>query len=327
MTERRSPAKPVLAVSPYLSLRQAVRPLVFAHSLLAREEGLAAELAEECAKLARLTRQTLEAAALVHLLGPEKTGEAAAAAAGASRRAELVDAYGKAAALWAEVAGCALALGDALLDREQVDDALRLADFFAAADEPAAANDLRARAKAASRRIAESRLAQIHPDMPESEIASAIDVMRKSRYKDLATLYINPLAEAILNVYLPTVREENYASPINGAKILKWSVAAGDRIYAGSGICTYETAAARPNYLRLGVPAIITKLLVPEGSAMNTETVVATFIRIPGVLANELGITVNPGSRDVFVRLDALAHFFQRIQAGNARTRGRRPTG
>ena len=50
------------ATSPYLSLRQAVRPAIFAHQLLAGDAERAGELAAECEELLLLTRELLKAA-------------------------------------------------------------------------------------------------------------------------------------------------------------------------------------------------------------------------------------------------------------------------
>jgi hypothetical protein len=96
MTKQQSAARAAIAVSPSLSLREAVRPLIFAHALLAREQGLAGELARECRKLEKLTREALEAAALVHLLAPDTVADDT----DTSRRDQLINAYTKAATTW-----------------------------------------------------------------------------------------------------------------------------------------------------------------------------------------------------------------------------------
>jgi hypothetical protein len=55
--------------SPYLSLRQAVRPAIFAHFLLAEDQERARQLAAECEDLLFLTRELLKAAGLAGILG------------------------------------------------------------------------------------------------------------------------------------------------------------------------------------------------------------------------------------------------------------------
>ena len=59
------------AMSPYLSLRQAVRPAIFAHRLLAGDAERAGELAAECEELLVLTRELLKAAGQARILATE----------------------------------------------------------------------------------------------------------------------------------------------------------------------------------------------------------------------------------------------------------------
>jgi hypothetical protein len=80
MTEQPLPANAALAVSPSLSLRQAARPLIFAHALLKSEQALAKQLADECNELSRLTTEVLEAAALAHLVATDETNTAGSGA-------------------------------------------------------------------------------------------------------------------------------------------------------------------------------------------------------------------------------------------------------
>jgi len=60
--------------SPYLSLRQAVRPAIFAHFLLAGDQERARQLAAECEDLLFLTRELLKAAGLADILGAGPRG-------------------------------------------------------------------------------------------------------------------------------------------------------------------------------------------------------------------------------------------------------------
>lgn len=59
----------------YLSLRQAVRPAVFAHSLMAGNREGAARLTAECDELLQLTRELLRATGHAALLGTESSKE------------------------------------------------------------------------------------------------------------------------------------------------------------------------------------------------------------------------------------------------------------
>ena len=56
---------PTTALSPYLSLRQAVRPAIVTYTVLASEQERAGALAEEASQLLESTRELLEAVGLV----------------------------------------------------------------------------------------------------------------------------------------------------------------------------------------------------------------------------------------------------------------------
>jgi hypothetical protein len=148
--------------SPYLSLRRAVRPAIFAHFLLAEDQERAGRLAAECEDLLFLTRELLKAAGLAGILGadpadadPAAADPAAAdpAAAdlgperldedGGDRQAQLLGAYAEAGLLWAKVVGSTMALARGLLDRRYWDGVRRLAGFLADAGEDGSAAELR----------------------------------------------------------------------------------------------------------------------------------------------------------------------------------------
>jgi hypothetical protein len=158
--------------SPYLSLRRAVRPAIFAHFLLAEDRERAGRLAAECEDLLFLTRELLKAAGLAGILGPDPAdadpagadpagaGRLAARPAGTGpleadpgperldedggdRQAQLLGAYAEAGLLWAKVVGSTMALARGLLDRRDWDGARRLAGFLADAGEDGAAAELR----------------------------------------------------------------------------------------------------------------------------------------------------------------------------------------
>lgn len=314
MTKQQPAARTAIAVSPSLSLREAVRPLIFAHALLARERELAEELARECRKLEQLTRAALEAAALVHLLvlAPDRVADDT----DASRRDQLIKAYAKAATTWAEVTGTAIALADALLDADRPDDVYRLASFLEAAGEPATAQDLRTRADATVRRSLEARLGRIHDTMTEPEIAVAIEALRECKDETAASFYIRDVAQAIVKALLAS-REEEYALDFGtSSRHIYWHVAPGDAVSTGANMCTL-TGNTYP--YQIPFPAMISKLLVTAGSVVTGSMAIASVIRLPAELAAELQIQ-QPVTRDIFARLETVARVFWQIQAENARS-------
>ena len=109
---------PKPATSPYLSLRQAVRPAIFAHRLLAGDAERAGKLAAECEEVLLLTRELLRVAGQARILGPEPGSEPGIGADehGADRHARFLDAYADAGMAWAEVVGSSMSLGRALLE-------------------------------------------------------------------------------------------------------------------------------------------------------------------------------------------------------------------
>ena len=115
MTEHEQAVEPAMATSPYLSLRQAVRPAILAHCLLAADQERAGKLAAECEDLLFLTRELLKAAGRARILDDEpglpetalpetglpESGE------GGDRAAQFLDAYADAGLLWASGRQCA----------------------------------------------------------------------------------------------------------------------------------------------------------------------------------------------------------------------------
>jgi hypothetical protein len=170
MTEQRRDAQPAMAMSPYLSLRQAVRPAILAHGLLAGDQERAGKLAAECEDLLLLTRELLKAAGQVHLLAaPEDDGD---------RQAQLLDAYAEAGLLWAKVVGSSMALAGTLLERGDWDEVRRLARFFADAGESDAAAYLRTQLGKAVWEKYYGHLQKISNKMPAHEIRDAINALR-----------------------------------------------------------------------------------------------------------------------------------------------------
>ena len=195
---------PATALSPYLSLRQAVRPAIVTYTILAGEQERAGALAEEAGQLLEATRKLLEAVGLVHLLSPEP-GEEVPGDDQTDRQARLLAAYADAGILWAKVVGSSIALADGLLGQGRWDDVLRLADFLDNAGETVVAESLRGRANEAIHGNFYTRLNRIHDKMSREETAAAIDTLRSlprgfpERKLEIA-LRLRPLGTSVKNV-------------------------------------------------------------------------------------------------------------------------------
>jgi hypothetical protein len=168
---------PATALSPYLSLREAVRPAIVSYTVLASEQERAGALAEQARQLLEATRELLEAIGLVHLLSPEPGTEMPGNDRG-DRQARLLAAYADAGVQWARVVGHSIALADGLLGQARWHDVLRLADFLDHAGETAVADSLRGRANDAIRNEYYARINCIHDKMSREETAAAIDTLR-----------------------------------------------------------------------------------------------------------------------------------------------------
>ena len=163
------------AASPYLSLRQAVRPAIFAHQLLAGDAERAGRLAAECEELLLLTRELLKAAGHARILAPEPGPESGADEHGLTEAiAHLIDA----GMAWAKVVGSSLALGRALLAAGATEDARRLAGCLAAAGEESAAAGLLAELAQAVLAAHQEQLKGISNKMPPEEIEKSIKALR-----------------------------------------------------------------------------------------------------------------------------------------------------
>ena len=204
MTEPERAGQP--ATSPYLALRQAVRPAILAHSLLAADQERAGTLAAECEDLLFLTRELLKAAGRARLLGavpapgtPESSGD---------RQAQLLDAYAEAGLLWAKVVGSALALAGALIERGDWDDVRRLAGFLAGAGEEDAAAELRIQLGKTIWELHREQLRVISNKMPPEEIGKAIDALR-AVLREVPEEY--PDRNREVNCFLPPLAASIYA--------------------------------------------------------------------------------------------------------------------
>jgi hypothetical protein len=209
MTARERIVEPAMdpSPSPYLSLRRAVRPAIFAHFLLAGDQERARQLAAECEDLLFLTRELLKAAGLAGILGAGAPGAELFGAGslgadslgagslgagslgaghgsgqldedGGDRQAQLLGAYAEAGLLWAKVVGSTMALARALLDRGDWDGVRRLASFLADAGEDSTAAELKIQLGKAVWGTYHEPLQDISAAMPPEAISRAIDALR-----------------------------------------------------------------------------------------------------------------------------------------------------
>ena len=194
MTTRERIVEPAMdpSPSPYLSLRQAVRPAIFAHFLLAEDRERARQLAAECEDLLFLTRELLKAAGRAGILGAGSLGAGSLGAGplgagqgsgqpdedGGDRQAQLLGAYAEAGLLWAKVVGSTMALARALLDRGDWDGVRRLASFLAGAGEGSTAEELHIQLGKAVWGTYREPLEEISAAMPPEAIGRAIDALR-----------------------------------------------------------------------------------------------------------------------------------------------------
>jgi hypothetical protein len=179
MTTQERTIEPAMAPSVYLSLRNAVRPAIYAHFLLAEDQERAGQLAAECEDLLFLTRELLKAVGLAGILGAEPAGVGAAVDEdGGDRQAQLLGAYAEAGLLWAKVVGSTMALARALLDRGDRDAVRRLAGFLAEAGEDGAATDLKIGLGKVVWATHRESLQDITNTMPPAAIGTAIDALR-----------------------------------------------------------------------------------------------------------------------------------------------------
>jgi hypothetical protein len=179
MTTQERTVEPAMAPSVYLSLRNAVRPAIYAHFLLAEDQERAGQLAAECEDLLFLSRELLKAVGLAGILGADAGGASAAADEdGGDRQAQLLGAYAEAGLLWAKVVGSTMALARALLDQGDRDAVRRLAGFLAEAGEDGAATELKIGLGKAVWATHRESLQDITNTMPPAAIGTAIDALR-----------------------------------------------------------------------------------------------------------------------------------------------------
>jgi hypothetical protein len=162
-----------------VSLREAVRPAIFAYSILATERHRAGALVDECDNLLRLTRELLKKSALAHVLTPEPeqrtpvTGGNSAA----ERQARLLDAYADAGLLWARVVGSCVAIADVLLERGEWMKVRHLSEVLSEIGESAPAKELSRRVKDGPTEFTMRRISGFNAAMSISEVSDAFKIL------------------------------------------------------------------------------------------------------------------------------------------------------
>ena len=166
------------AASPYVSLRDAVRPAIFAYSILATERERAEVLVEECDQILHLTRELLKKSALAHLLTPEHGQQISAGDEdGDDRQARLLEAYADAGMLWVKVVGSCMAIASVLLEREEWAKVNHLAEVLAAVGETALAKELSRQALSGPDESLRRIIGNFKNTMSEKEITKALDLL------------------------------------------------------------------------------------------------------------------------------------------------------
>jgi hypothetical protein len=166
--------------SPYLSMRQVVRPAIFAQFLLAEDQERAGRLAAECEDLLFLTRELLKAVGMAGILGADPdavvppVGTERPDEDGGDRQAELLGAYAEAGLLWAKVVGSTMALARGLLDRRDWDAVRRLAGCLTDAGEAEAGAELRIQLGKVVWAAHRGQFQDISSKMPAAAIGPAI---------------------------------------------------------------------------------------------------------------------------------------------------------
>jgi hypothetical protein len=166
------------APSPYVSLREAVRPAIFAYAILAGEREQAGVLVQECYEVVQLTHELLKKSALAHLLTPGFGQQAPINPdVTVDRQARLLEAYADVGLLWAKVVGTCMAIASVLLDREEWAKVNHLADVLAEAGETASAKKLSLDAEKGRAERVTRQIKSTHNAMSIAEIKATLELM------------------------------------------------------------------------------------------------------------------------------------------------------
>jgi hypothetical protein len=193
--------------SPYLSLREAVQPAIFAHRLLASRAGQLGDLGRRAGELLAATQELLETTGQIHLAGGDRArgmlleaadllatttdllaqaglGELVSPDPGPRTSADddldgsgLAAAYAHAGLQWTKIVGAALALGDDLTAQSRWTDVERLAAALDQAGEAKSASQLLDQAKDAKWTLRRQQLRSIHSRMNQDEIREAFALL------------------------------------------------------------------------------------------------------------------------------------------------------
>ncbi len=166
--------------STHVALREAVRPVIVAHGVLARQQAAAGTLAAEVQELTELTRGLLRKLGRVHLL-TAGAGQAANDRVAPSYGDHFADAYAEAGMAWAEVAGSTVKLADLLIDAQDWVAAGLIADVLAECDEQRLSAHVRGQLNTAQDAYFHKQYASItfSGTMPVSDIRYAIAVLKR----------------------------------------------------------------------------------------------------------------------------------------------------
>jgi hypothetical protein len=200
VSNKQAAASADVSLSPYLSFRQAIRPAIFANSLLLREQDRAGELADAANQILTLTRDLMRKAWLGYIATPEP-GASAGAGNGIGRLDSLLDTFADAAMMWAQIVGGCLALADGLLDQGRLNEVQALAAVLDDSGESGTARQLRQRLAPAAMDIHKKRLGRIHAQMKPAEIEKAIDAFNAA----LTEIPQSPERDVWLDSFLPAL--------------------------------------------------------------------------------------------------------------------------
>lgn len=166
-------------LSPYLSLRAAVRPAAMAYAVLTREQDHAGVLVKEAEVLLKTTRDLLETGGLVHILSPGREPEIRDSDGTDDQLAEVLSAYAEAGMLWAKILGSSVILAEALARDCRADEAKRWVVALSSAGEADIAKDLTARIQSVSIARLSDEVEALHPRMTPEEIEEFIKMTER----------------------------------------------------------------------------------------------------------------------------------------------------
>lgn len=176
MSKRQPSPHTDMALSPYLSLRQAVRPAIFAHSVMLREKDRSGVLRDEANRILAATRELLSKAGLGYLATPD-SGTPMEGIGRLGNQTSLLDAFTDAAMLWAEVVASCVALAEHLLEQGKWPQVRTLTAVLEDAGEARVAGDLRERLATNVQDCYRHRLEEIHDQMSFPETQNAISTL------------------------------------------------------------------------------------------------------------------------------------------------------